>query len=50
MGKFIVELTPKAKVDIAWHKKSGNKANKAKIKAFLNELKEHPYTGTGSVR
>ena len=47
MGKFIVYLTQKAKDDIAKHKKSGNKANETKIKKILEELKNHPYTGTG---
>lgn len=47
MGKFIVELTEKAKNDLAKHKKSGNKANEKKIKKILEELKEHPYTGIG---
>ncbi|MBW7869127.1 MAG: Txe/YoeB family addiction module toxin [Brumimicrobium sp.] len=47
MGKFIVELTEKALKDIALHKKSGNKSSEKKIKKILEELKEHPYTGTG---
>ncbi len=47
MGKFIVYLTQKAKDDIAKHKKSGNKASETKIKKILEELKTHPYTGTG---
>lgn len=48
MGKFIVLLTQEAKDDIAKHKKSGNKASETKIKKILEELKEHPYTGTGT--
>lgn len=47
MGKFIVLLTQKAKDDITKHKKSGNKATETKIKKILEELKEHPYSGTG---
>lgn len=47
MGKFIVYLTQKAKDDIAKHKKSGNKAVEIKIKKILEELKNHPFTGTG---
>ena len=47
MGKFIVYLTQKAKDDIAKHKKSDNKASEIKIKKILEELKNHPYTGTG---
>lgn len=47
MGQFVIFLTSKAKADIAKHKKSGNKSVEKKIKTILNELKEHPYTGTG---
>jgi toxin YoeB len=47
MGKFIVEIKPTAKKDLAKHKKSGNKAANAKIIKMLDELLTHPYTGTG---
>lgn len=47
MGKFIIELTEKAKKDIAKHKKSGTKATKTKLQKILKELQEHPYTGEG---
>ncbi len=47
MGKFIVVLTEKAITDIAKHKKSGNKSNEKKIKVFLEELKTHPFSGSG---
>ncbi len=47
MGKFIVFLTEKAKNDIAKHKKFGNKSIERKIKTILEELKSHPYSGTG---
>lgn len=47
MGKFVVYLTQKALNDIAKHKKHGNKSAENKIKRILEELKEHPYTGTG---
>lgn len=47
MGKFIVSYTEKARKDFKRHKKSGNKAVEKKIKKILNELKEHPETGTG---
>jgi toxin YoeB len=47
MGKFIVYLTERAKLDLAKHKKSGNKAAETKIKKILEELMEHPYSGTG---
>lgn len=47
MGKFIVYLTDKAIEDIAKHKKSGNKQAEKKIKQILEELKSHPFSGTG---
>ena len=47
MGHFIVYLTQQAKDDISKHKKSGNKSAEKKIKNILEELKQHPYTGTG---
>ncbi|MBA4198528.1 MAG: Txe/YoeB family addiction module toxin [Chitinophaga sp.] len=47
MEKFIVYLTPQALEDIQKHKKFGNKTVEIKIKKILQELKEHPYTGTG---
>lgn len=47
MGKFVVYLTPKAMDDLAKHKMSGNKSAAVKIKKILNELQDHPYTGTG---
>jgi len=47
LEKFIVKLTEKARNDIAKHKKAGNKATEKKIKKILEELKTHPYTGTG---
>jgi len=47
MGEYIVYLTQQAIDDIAKHKKSGNKSAETKIKKILEELKVHPYTGTG---
>lgn len=47
MGKFIVEIQPTAKKDLARHKKSGNKAANAKIIKMLDELLIDPYIGTG---
>lgn len=34
-------------LDISHHKKSGDKAILRKIEKLLNELKDHPGTGTG---
>jgi len=47
MGQFRVIVSDIAKSDIAKHKKSGNKASISKIEKILQELAEHPYTGTG---
>jgi len=47
MGKYKVIIKPTAKRDIAKHKKSGNKSVKRKIIKILDELQEHPYSGTG---
>lgn len=47
MEKFIVVLTEKAKQDISLHKRSGNKVIERKIKSFPEELKVHPFSGTG---
>ena len=40
-------FTESAKKDIAFFKKSGNKAILKKLFLLLNEIAEHPYTGTG---
>lgn len=44
---YHLDFTDKAKSDIAAHKKSGNKAVLNKLLKLLEELAEHPYTGTG---
>lgn len=49
MGKYLVDLTDKAKSDIRKHKKSGNKATIKKITKLIEELENHPTTGTGQV-
>jgi len=46
-SEFIIIIKPEAERDIRAHKKSGNKAVIKKITTILNELKHHPYTGTG---
>ncbi len=46
---YILKLAPKAVLDIAELKRSGNKALMAKIERLLLELAEHPTTGTGQV-
>ncbi|MGC4128321.1 MAG: Txe/YoeB family addiction module toxin [Bergeyella sp.] len=45
--EFVVEIEKDAEEHIRRHKKSGNKASLNKIIQILEELKIHPYTGTG---
>ena len=44
---YHLDFTDKAKEDIAAHKKSGNKAVLNKLLTLLEQLEEHPFTGTG---
>ena len=44
---YEIELTLEAQFDIEKHKKSGDKKILLKIDKLLNELREHPITGTG---
>lgn len=44
---YRIELLTKAKKDLKAIKYSGNKAAYAKAMDFIEELKEHPTTGTG---
>lgn len=48
MGKYQVIIKATVEKDLSKHKKSGDKASIKKILKILNELKEHPYTGTGN--
>ena len=47
MSSYILRFSEQAKEDIRNHKKSGNKAVVNKITLLLEELTEHPFTGTG---
>jgi toxin YoeB len=47
MSSYILRFSEQAKEDIRQHKKSGNKAVVNKITLFLEELTQHPFTGTG---
>ena len=47
MGKYLVELNPKAEKEIKAHYKSGSKASIKKLEKILKELSETPYEGTG---
>jgi toxin YoeB len=44
---YSIEFTPKALEGIDKLKKSGNKPVLKKFRKLLDELTEHPYTGTG---
>jgi len=44
---YTLDFTDKANEDIYAHKKAGNKAVLNKLYTLLDELIEHPYTGTG---
>ena len=44
---FILEFSEVALADIEKHKRTGDKAVLIKIEKLLNELMEHPTTGTG---
>jgi toxin YoeB len=46
---YILDITVQAKTDIAFLKKNGGKAITQKIEKLLQELIEHPKTGTGQV-
>ena len=47
MGKYIIDYSTDAKEDIKKFEKAGNKIILNKINNLINELKEHPRTGTG---
>lgn len=44
---YRLDITQRAQEDIAYHKKSGKKSVLNKIAVLLNELTEHPFSGTG---
>jgi toxin YoeB len=44
---YHLDFTDKAKEDIAFHQKTGNKAVLNKLLVLAEELAEHPFTGTG---
>jgi toxin YoeB len=44
---YELDFSKKALEDIDKHKKSGDKSTLKKIQKLLNELMEHPTTGTG---
>ncbi len=47
MGKFRVEIERQAEEHIRRHHKAGNKVTLKRMSIIIEELSEHPYTGTG---
>lgn len=45
--KYTLIITEDAKIDIASFSCTGDKAGAKKVNVLLDELREHPYTGTG---
>ena len=48
MGKFRLKIEPRASLDIAKHKKSGNQASIKRIAKIFIELSETPFEGIGN--
>jgi toxin YoeB len=46
---YQLEFSDQANINIATHKKSGNKVLMKKLYTLLDELTDHPRTGTGQV-
>jgi len=47
MGKYTLEISSKARKELQWHYKSGNKSDIRKIEQIFLELSNTPYKGTG---
>lgn len=47
MGKYLIELSDKAKADLQKFKKSGNKIALLKITRIFEDLENHPFVGIG---
>jgi toxin YoeB len=48
MGKYIVEVSSRARKELQLHYQSGNKSDLKKIEQIFLELSETPYEGTGN--
>ena len=48
MGKYIVEISSKARKELRFHQNSGNKSDIRKIEQIFLELSITPYEGTGN--
>lgn len=47
MGKYTVNLSDRARKDLTFIKRSGDKASIKKVEIIILELYEHPESGTG---
>ena len=48
MGKYIVEISSKARKELQIHYRSGNKSVISRIEQIFLELSDKPYEGTGN--
>ena len=48
MGKYIVEISSKARKELQIHYRSGNKSVIRRIEQIFLELSDKPYKGTGN--
>ena len=48
MGKYIIEISSKARKELKLHFKSGNKSVVRRIEQIFLELSETPFEGTGN--
>jgi toxin YoeB len=48
MGKYTIEISSKARRELQFHYRSGNKAVIRKIEQIFLELSDNPYEGTGN--
>ncbi len=48
MGKYIIEVSSKARKELQLHYKSGNKSDIRRIEKIFLELSDTPYEGTGN--
>ena len=48
MGKYIVEISSKARKELQIHYRSGNKSVIRRIEQIFLELSDKPYEGTGN--
>jgi len=48
MGKYRIEVSSKARKELRFHKKSGNKSDLRRIEQIFLELSETPFEGIGN--